>query len=62
MQGTKGTGRREKDKERGQKEYEKEQAQHTIYTRMKMVKNKTPLYLSIGHATQPSLAVRLGTR
>lgn len=61
--GTKRTGRREKDKERGWREYEEEQAQHTIYTCMKTVKkNKTPPYLSIGHATQPSLAVCLGEK
>lgn len=44
--GTKGTGRREKDKERGWREYEEEQAQHTIYTCMKTVKKRRhlPIY------------------
>lgn len=41
--GTKGTGRREKNKERGWREYEEEQAQHIIYTCMKTVKKKLRL-------------------
>lgn len=36
--GTKGTDRREKDKERGRREYGEEQAPHTLYTCMKTVK------------------------